>query len=170
MAHFALVDENNIVLRVDPVANEDCLKNGVEDEATGVAHQRNVYQDQNQNWIQVSYNTKNGVHYEPNSWTPSEDQSKALRFNYPGPDWIYRPTEDIFHEPQPYNSWTLNTTTWLYEAPVAYPSITSDGTDADGNKRYYDIIWNEELLRWEATSPDDVEVYWDPNTSAWVNI
>ena len=86
-------------------------------------------------WIQTSYNTRGGVHYQPNSNTPSDDQSKALRKNYAGVGYHYDGTG--FYAPQPYNSWTLNTTSYLWEAPVAYP---------DDEQNYE---WNESTKQWD---------------------
>jgi hypothetical protein len=86
-------------------------------------------------WIQTSYNTRGGVHYQPNSNTPSDDQSKALRKNYAGVGYHYDGTG--FYAPQPYNSWTLNTTSYLWEAPVAYPN--------DGQQ----YTWNETDQQWD---------------------
>lgn len=73
-------------------------------------------------WIQTSYNTRGGVYYLPNSNTPSPDQSKALRANYAGIGYTYDQVNDVFYAPQPYPSWTISAPTWLWEAPVPYPS------------------------------------------------
>ena len=86
-------------------------------------------------WIQTSYNTIGGVHYEPNSNTPSSDQSKALRKNYATIGGSY---DGIgFSESQPFPSWTLNSTTYFWETPVAYPS---DGKD---------YKWDESSTSWK---------------------
>ena len=87
-------------------------------------------------WIQTSYNTRGGIHYEPNSDTPSSDQSKALRKNFAGIGYTYDKDKDAFYEPQPYASWKLNTTTCRWEAPTAYPS---DGKNYD---------WDESSKSW----------------------
>ena len=87
-------------------------------------------------WIQTSYNTRGGVHYKPDSNEPSEDQSKALRGNYAGIGMIYDADNDVFYAPQPFPSWTLNNTTWLWEAPIPRPN--------DG-KRY---DWDESVQNW----------------------
>ena len=81
-------------------------------------------------WVQTSYNTYGGVHYDrsTNPPTPSEDQSKALRKNYAGVNFHYNKHVDAFYDEQPYPSWTLNTTTYLWEPPVAYPN---DGKQYD---------------------------------------
>jgi hypothetical protein len=92
-------------------------------------------------WIQTSYNTRGGKHYEPNSnWqTESTDQTKALRKNYAGIGMIYDSARDAFYEPQPYASWTLNDTTCLWEPPIARPD--------DGNR----YNWNESLYQSDNT-------------------
>jgi len=88
-------------------------------------------------WIQASYNTRGGVHYQTDSNTPSDDQSKSLRKNFPGVGWKYDKSRDAFIPLQPYPSWTLDEETCLWECPVAHP--------ADGNE--YD--WNETDQRWD---------------------
>ena len=90
-------------------------------------------------WVQTSYNTYGGVHYDrsTNPPTPSEDQSKALRKNYAGVNFHYNKHVDAFYDEQPYPSWTLNNTTYLWEPPIAYPS--------DG-KNYK---WDETSKSWE---------------------
>ena len=86
-------------------------------------------------WVQTSYNTRGGKHYEPNSNTESADQTKALRKNYAGIGHHYDGVG--FYEPQPFNSWTRNETTYIWEAPVDYPN--------DGEK----YLWNEETTTWD---------------------
>ena len=88
-------------------------------------------------WIQTSYNTLGGVHYDPVSKNPSDDQSKALRYNFAGIGYHYDRLADAFYGPQPYPSWVLNTDTYLWEPPVAYPS--------DG--KVYE--WNETTQTWD---------------------
>ena len=94
-------------------------------------------------WIQTSYNTRGGVHYQPNSNIPSEDQSKALRKNYAGIGYTYDQQKDAFIPPKPKNlpSWVLNEQTCLWEAPVAMPT-----TELEENQYY---SWNESTLNWE---------------------
>lgn len=66
--------------------------------------------------------------------------SVPLRKNYAGIGFTYDPVLDAFYSPQPYPSWTLNTTTCLWEAPVSYPS--------DG-KVY---VWDESPQAWKLSS------------------
>ena len=119
MAHYAKI-ENGIVTQV-VVAEQDFT---------------NLISNENDLWIQTSYNTRGGVHYKPNTNEPSEDQSKALRKNYGGKGCMYDYTNDAFYSPKPFDSWTLNEETFLWESPVAYPT--------DGG----DYTWNEETQAW----------------------
>tara|TARA_A100000172_G_scaffold53794_1_gene34138 strand:- start:52 stop:426 length:375 start_codon:yes stop_codon:yes gene_type:complete len=91
-------------------------------------------------WVQTSYNTRGGVHYEPNSETASSDQSKALRKNYAGVGFIYDSDKDAFYEPQPYASWTLNNTTCMWEPPTAKPSDGKGYNWNETNKSWEEII------------------------------
>ncbi len=84
-------------------------------------------------WIQTSYNTKGGIHLGQNG---KPDGKEALRGNYAGIGYVYDATNDVFYAPQPYPSWILNNTTWLWEAPVPYPT--------DG--KYYK--WDESTTNW----------------------
>jgi hypothetical protein len=79
-------------------------------------------------WIQTSYNTRGNQHTLDG--TP-------LRGNFAGVGYTYDRTNDVFYAPKPYASWLLNETTWLWEAPVAYP--TEDN-------RY---AWNESTTSWD---------------------
>lgn len=78
-------------------------------------------------WIQTSYNTSGNQHKL--GGTP-------LRGNYAGIGYTYDAEHDVFYEPQPFESWTLNTSTWLWEAPIPYPQ---------DNKDYY---WDETNQQW----------------------
>jgi hypothetical protein len=124
MAHFALLDENNIVTFVTVGRDEDDGK-----EAELSARTGQVYK-------QTSYNTRGGVYYTPNTSDVDPDQSKAFRKNYAGIGYTYDEIIDGFVPPKPYPSWVLNTTTGLWDAPVPYPT--------DG-KTY---TWDEDTQSW----------------------
>jgi hypothetical protein len=110
MAHFALLDENNIVTFVTVGRDEDDGKEAELSARTG------------QTYKQTSYNTRGGVYYLPNSNTPGPDQSKAFRKNYAGLGYTYDNVIDGFIPPKPYPSWLLNTTTGLWDPPIPYPT------------------------------------------------
>lgn len=78
-------------------------------------------------WMQTSYNTYANQHKL--GGTP-------LRGNYAGLGFIYDKANDVFYAPQPFPSWTLNQSTWLWEAPTPMPQ--------DG-KVYK---WDEVTLNW----------------------
>jgi hypothetical protein len=85
-------------------------------------------------WIQTSYNTRGGIHYNPDTNEPSADQSKALRKNFAGIGYTYNRELDAFIPPKPYASWILDEETCLWNAPVARP---------EGN-----YTWNEDEQSW----------------------
>jgi hypothetical protein len=91
-------------------------------------------------WIQTSYNTYGGVHY--NRETSEPDDGTPLRKNYAGIGFTYDREKDAFIPPQPYPSWTLNEDTCLWESPVAYP---------DDGELY---TWNEETQSWDAVETE----------------
>jgi len=122
MAHFAKVCDGKVI---QVIVAEPEFFNTFVDSSPG-------------EWIQTSYNTRGGVHYDQDG---NPDGGVALRGNYAGIGHIYDRTNDVFYASQPYPSWTLNNITWTWEAPVAYPN--------DG-KIY---IWNEEAKNWVEATP-----------------
>ena len=124
MSHFAKLDENNIVIFVTKGRQED---DGKEIELCARTGDR---------YVQTSYNTRGGVHYDPATNEPSVDQSKALRKNYAGLGYTYDEGRDAFIPPKPYSSWLLNEDTCLWESPVPYPT--------DGG--FY--TWDEDSQSW----------------------
>ena len=106
MAHFAQLNDENLVTQVIVVANEDTAdQDGVENEAIGIAFCTNLLGGR---WVQTSYNAN-------------------IRKNYAGIGYKYDATLDAFIPPQPFESWTLNEETAQWEAPTPYP---------DDGKRY----------------------------------
>jgi len=118
MAHFAKLGVGNIVEQVIAVNNAVTTDaNGVEQEQLGVDFINKLY-NTNDIWKQTSYNNN-------------------IRKNYAGIGYQYDQTRDAFIPPKYYNSWILNETTCIWEAPIARP---------DDNNKY---TWNEEILNWE---------------------
>jgi hypothetical protein len=85
-------------------------------------------------WIQTSYNTHGNVHFGQDG---EPDGGVALRKNYAGAGDTYDSTADAFHQPSPFPSWSLNATTFIWEAPVAYP--------LDDTSMY---LWDEATTSW----------------------
>ena len=106
MAHFAQLNEENLVTQVIVVANQDTAdQDGVENEAIGIEFCTNLLGGR---WVQTSYNAN-------------------IRKNYAGIGYKYDKDLDAFIPPQPFESWTLNEEIAQWEAPTPYP---------DDGKRY----------------------------------
>lgn len=107
MAHYAYLDENNVVTNV--VVGKDEGEDGVDWEAYYGA-------------VRCSYHTRGGVHSEGGI---------PFRYNYPGVGWMFDPdfgSEGAFIAPQPYPSWTLNPETALWDAPTPMPTDSGPWT------------------------------------------
>ena len=103
MAHFAQVDENNVVLQVIVVNNSELLDaQGAEREELGVAFCQSLFGAETR-WVQTSYNAN-------------------FRKNYAGIGFSYDSVRDAFIAPKPYPSWILNEDTCQWQAPIPYPS------------------------------------------------
>lgn len=122
MAHYAFLNEDNIVTEVIVGKDEN---NG------GIDWQSHYGDIRGQVCKRTSYNTYGGVHLT--GGTP-------FRKNYAGLGYTYDETRDAFIPPQPFDSWTLNETSCIWEAPTAYPT--------DGQQ----YTWNEETTSWELTT------------------
>jgi hypothetical protein len=124
MAHFAELDENDVVLRVIVVHNNELL-DGEESESEQlgidfcVAHFGG-------SWIQTSYNANFRKHYASAGFT-------------------YDPIADVFIQPQPYPSWTLDSN-HDWQAPTPLPVHTPGE---------FSWTWNEETLAWDAEEIND---------------
>ena len=106
MAHFAKLNENNIVTEVVVTSNDD-PNEGLD------------WLEQNfpATWVKTSYNTFGGQHLQ---------NGVPFRKNYAGIGFTYDPNRDAFIPPKPFESWILNEETCLWEAPIPYPA---DGND-----------------------------------------
>jgi hypothetical protein len=135
MAHFAKLGIGNIVESVIVVHNNDAPT-----EKAGIAFIKKLYLNEDDVWKQTSLNTVGGIYFNAGSTVPSEDQSKAFRKNHPAIGYTYDEDRDAFIAPKPYDSWTLNETTCLWEPPVERPI---DETSPDG------YVWNEITKNWD---------------------
>mgnify|MGYP000187875148 CR=1 FL=1 len=107
MAHFAKVVDGIVVQVV--VAEPEYMENEFVDDTPG-------------EWIQTSYNTRGGVHYDPETNEP--DGGVALRYNYAGIGYTYDKDRDAFIPPQPWPSWILNEKTCCWEPPIPEPDFS----------------------------------------------
>ncbi len=116
MAHFAKLDSNNKVVHISVVDNENLLdEHGNELEELGIKYLTQVHGYSN--WKQTSYNG-------------------SFRGSYAAIGDIYDPELDLFIQPKPFPSWTLNKTSGKWEAPIPRPE--------DGNL----YVWDENTKTW----------------------
>lgn len=98
MAHFAQLDENNLVIKVIVVNNNELIENGVESESKGIAFCQSLFGG---NWIQTSFNHN-------------------IRKQFAGIGYTYNSDADVFISPQPYPSWSLDSN-YDWQAPTPKP-------------------------------------------------
>jgi hypothetical protein len=168
MAHFAEVDESNIVIRV-LVVGDDNEHRGQEFLADDLGF--------GGTWIQTSYNTRRGVHVDPVHRLP--DGGTPLRYNYASTGDTYHPDADAFSGPQPYPSWVLDEN-YVWQPPTPFPD---DGNAYDWDEAttswvkpdspHPSWVWSDEHGAWQAPTPmpDDGKDYvWDEDTTSWVEV
>ena len=144
MAHFAQLDDNNVVTQVIVVGNSDTADvNGVESENIGVAFCQSLL-GADTTWKQTSYNAN-------------------MRGNYAGIGMKYMTgvatlgvgSTDVFISEQPHASWTISTTEARWEAPITQPTLTDEQRAAGS---YY--TWDESAYQadnstgWTLTTPE----------------
>lgn len=103
MAHFAELNDKDVVTRVVVIDNNDILINGVESEEAGIQFCKQLYGLET-NWIQTSY-------------------SSSFRHRFASTNYTYKRDHDAFIPPKPYSSWILNETTLSYEPPIPKPAV-----------------------------------------------
>jgi hypothetical protein len=118
MAHYAFLDENNIV--VDVISGKDELEDGIDWEVFYCEFRGQVCK-------RTSFNTIAGKH---------ENGKTPFRKNYAGVGFFYDSVRDAFIPPKPYPSWILNDDTCLWESPKPCP----------GNRAYF--VWDESSQEW----------------------
>lgn len=119
MAHFAELDDNNVVKRIVVIHNNELLdENGQESEQKGIDFCLELFQGGI--WKQTSFN-------------------KTFRKNYPTPGETYDPIRDAFIPFKPFDSWILNEDTCRWQAPIPKPEIEPG----------INYIWNENEGRWD---------------------
>ena len=175
MAHFAKLGVNGKVIAVHGLDNDQMLNaDGQEDESVGQQRLQQIHGWPAEMWIKTSYNTRNNTYYDADG--SEGDQSKKLRGNYAGIGYTFDEDNNMFFPKQPHASWSKNTSTATWDAPITYPSVTDDGQDPVVFT--YTISWNETGYQadnskgWEATKSNDSsdpKTIHDWNGSAWIS-
>jgi hypothetical protein len=122
MAHFAQINDSNIVQQVIVVADSDAPN-----EAAGIAFCKSLL-GSGTNWVQTS-------------------KTRSIRYRYAGIGMKYDSSNDVFYYQQPYPSWTLNTSTWSWKSPVAMPSDAGID-DVENPTQRVEYTWDEDTTSW----------------------
>jgi len=165
MAHFAELDDNNIVKRVVKVGNDIST-------AAGPLGENNMHVD-GEKWCEDFFK---GGNWKQTSY------SGAFRKTFAGRNFTYDPVNDVFIAPKPADGFTLDSN-FDWQPPVAKPTtlppdsegkqVLSDPNDPNsGVGDYWSVYWNVDEGWWEAkdgTTPPNLRK-WDTNTSSWTTI
>jgi hypothetical protein len=160
MAHFAELDENNIVLRVVVIGNDVPTSNGPLGEndmhPDGEIYCQNLFKGGR--WKQTSYNNK-------------------FRKNYAGIGSIYNDEINMFISQRPYQSFNLNKSNGEWEAPIPYPTKKYINENHPDGPVSYIIEWDEQNQRWTAKDKPWFDIpntgraqnnyIWNPLTLDW---
>jgi len=135
MAHFAELDENNVVKRVIVVSNNDTTNaNGIEEEAVGVSFCRRLF-GEHTNWKKTSYNHK-------------------FRKTFAGKGMIYNEEYDAFVVTQPFSSWSLNAETLDWDPPTPMPELTEEEIASSSFYVWDESAYNENGQGWTLFTPE----------------
>lgn len=126
MAHWAEIDENNIVLQVIVADNND---------PEGDEGYKWLINNLGGTWVKTSYNAVAGKYRNPE--TNEITDQPGFRKNFAGIGFTYDSDRDAFIAPKPHNSWVIDEDTCLWKAPVSYPNDEGIYT------------WNELTLSWD---------------------
>jgi hypothetical protein len=143
MAHFAKLDENNVVLSVHVVDNTIITdENGDEQESLGIAYLQNLHGDDT-NWVQTSYN-------------------KNIRGSYAGKGSTYNSETEKFIIPAEFPSWVLDEND-EWQPPVDYPA------DFNATPALKGYVWNEDTKSWDTTWEATEAYPTDGKTYSWID-
>jgi len=150
MAHFAELDNNNVVLRVVVISNDDVDANGgdLSTEAEDFVEALVPASSGGVAWKQTSYNHN-------------------FRKQYAGIGCSYDASKNMFIVPKPYASWTLNSS-GDWEAPVTYPNDLEEGG------LFVNTSWDEDNSRWLGSTftveGDETNYRWNTSNLTWVEL
>jgi hypothetical protein len=142
MAHFAELNSSNEVLQVVVISNTDVDANGGDQHADAETFVATIvpYGTGGASWKQTSYNNN-------------------FRKQYAGVGYSYDSSKDKFISPQPYPSWSLDSSD-DWKAPVTYPTVTEISSNP------ISITWDEDNQKWTGIL-DSTNYTWDASSLAW---
>jgi hypothetical protein len=125
MAHYALLNENNVVVQVITGVDENIIQTNLDGTQVGGTTEAWEHFYASLPWFE-------GLTCKRTSYNGN------IRVNYAGIGYIYDETFDVFIAPRPYPSWKLNYTTYQWEAPVTCPD------EVEG----FVFVWSEYNKEW----------------------
>ena len=164
MAHFAELNESNVVRQVLVVDNADIMDGDTESESVGQAFLEDLLPGSGP-WVQTSYNTRHGVH---------QHDGTPFRGNYAGIGMTYDSDRDAFIHDSPFPSWVLDEATFQWEAPS--PPVAGyqwdEGTTSwvQPPQPFPSWTWEDDHWQFPGDPPDDLTKWydWDEDTLSWV--
>jgi hypothetical protein len=134
MAHYAIINENNIVINLHVGRNE----NEIALDSNGNPIDWEIYYGAKR----TSYNSRVVIHDQSDGITPSNDQSKSFRKNFGQIGHYYDEDRDAFIPPKRFPSFIFNEFSCTFEPPIPRPN--------DGML----YIWDEEVINWKLIPND----------------
>ena len=156
MAHFAELDESNVVQRVLVVDNADIMDGDTESESVGQAFLEALLPGSGP-WLQTSYN-------------------RNIRTHFAGIGMTYDATRDAFLRKSPYPSWVLNEGTRLWEPPTppvpGYHWDEATTSWVQPPQPYPSWTWEDDHWQWPGDAPDDLtkDYEWDEASTSWIEV
>jgi hypothetical protein len=131
MAHYALIDKNNIVVQVIPGVDENATQ--IDIDGTEVGGTSEAWEA-----FYASLPWFEGLVCKRTSYNGN------IRKHFAGIGYTYDAAFDVFIPPQPYPSWKLNYTTFVWESPIIRPDKAEGGVPLEG----YAWQWFEYNQEW----------------------
>jgi len=166
MAHYAQINKDDIVVNVTVISDE--FTEAVEW----------LTENYGPTWIMTSYNTRGGVHYNPETGEP--DDGTPVHYNYASIGYKWDSKAKAFYDSIPtYPSWVLNTTTYTWETPTPKPlewprAVWNEPTVCWAEKPapFFSWHYDSNINRWlpPLPMPDGIKAIWSEVKQAWIVI
>jgi hypothetical protein len=148
---FAEINTLGQVVKVTTVADEDVNNNGGDQSDTAVGYflsqHRKTLNSENNTIVQSS--------------VTGEFRKRAAMVG-----GKYDSVNDVFINPKPYPSWTLDSD-YIWQAPVAFPSVETKGVDSEGRPEMLVVEWDEDNSQWKGFDGQGNTYTWNAGTFDW---